>query len=276
MNLRHHETGARLLERAGVFLRSRDTLHSVILGLAERTPECFAPYFATVEADDRVLLVAVRTPPHNLVLSTLDGGASEDALDCLVADLAGRGALPGVTGPAGVASSFGDRWAAATGATSRVSVRLKSFEADRVQPPAYPPGELRVAREREVDLLLEWADRFVHETGLPEADRLPREEVLRRIQNGIMRVWARDDTPMTMAAVRGGALPRIGSVYTPPEHRRRGYASACVAALTAQLIDGGARKVTLMTDAANPTSNKIYIALGYRYVGDDVMIAFDR
>jgi predicted GNAT family acetyltransferase len=63
-------------------------------------------------------------------------------------------------------------------------------------------------------------------------------------------------------------VPRIGPVYTPPEHRNRGYASSVVAALSRRLFDEGAREVVLFTDLANPTSNKIYADVGYRRVAD--------
>jgi predicted GNAT family acetyltransferase len=64
-------------------------------------------------------------------------------------------------------------------------------------------------------------------------------------------------------------VARIGPVYTPPEHRRRGYAGAAVAQVSQLLRDAGAR-VCLYTDQANPTSNGIYQAIGYRPVVDQV------
>ena len=75
---------------------------------------------------------------------------------------------------------------------------------------------------------------------------------------------------MSMAAWAGrtGRIVRINYVYTPPEHRGRGYASACVASLTRQLLDEGVALCCLYTDLANPTSNKIYQAIGYRPVCD--------
>jgi predicted GNAT family acetyltransferase len=66
---------------------------------------------------------------------------------------------------------------------------------------------------------------------------------------------------------------RIGFAYTPPEHRRKGYASACVADLTARLLHEGQAFCSISTDLANPTSNKIYQAIGYRPVCD--MTDFD-
>jgi uncharacterized protein len=57
-------------------------------------------------------------------------------------------------------------------------------------------------------------------------------------------------------------------VYTPPEHRRKGYASACVATLSQTLLNQGYKYCFLFTDLANPTSNHIYEAIGYQSVGD--------
>jgi predicted GNAT family acetyltransferase len=71
--------------------------------------------------------------------------------------------------------------------------------------------------------------------------------------------------PVSMASATG-LTPngiRVNGVYTPPEHRGRGYATACVAALSARLLADGRRFCFLFTDAANPTSNAIYRRIGY-------------
>jgi predicted GNAT family acetyltransferase len=57
-------------------------------------------------------------------------------------------------------------------------------------------------------------------------------------------------------------------VYTPPEHRRRGYATALVADLSRHALRTGAERCMLFTDLANPTSNRIYARIGYRRCGD--------
>jgi predicted GNAT family acetyltransferase len=67
----------------------------------------------------------------------------------------------------------------------------------------------------------------------------------------------------------------INTVYTPPRHRRRGYATAAVAALSDALLKGGRRFCCLYTDAANPTSNSIYAKIGYRPIRDDAELAFE-
>jgi ribosomal protein S18 acetylase RimI-like enzyme len=73
---------------------------------------------------------------------------------------------------------------------------------------------------------------------------------------------------MAAWAGRTGRVARVNYVYTPPERRGHGYASACVATLTQQLLDEGVPRCCLYTDLSNPTSNKIYQAIGYRPVCD--------
>src|SRR3954464_11849290 len=75
----------------------------------------------------------------------------------------------------------------------------------------------------------------------------------------------------------GGLTPngiRIGPIYTPPDLRRRGYASALTAELTQMLLGRGRRFCFLYTDLANPTSNSIYHRIGYEPVSDVDMWSF--
>ena len=65
---------------------------------------------------------------------------------------------------------------------------------------------------------------------------------------------------------------RINLVYTPPEYRRKGYATACVAALSQMLLDRGYQYYFLSTDLANPISNHIYQAIGYQPLGNDMLV----
>jgi predicted GNAT family acetyltransferase len=67
---------------------------------------------------------------------------------------------------------------------------------------------------------------------------------------------------------------RIGPVYTPREHRGRGYGSAVTAAASGLVLDRGMRFCFLYTDLANPTSNGIYMRIGYEPVCDSRELAF--
>ena len=62
-------------------------------------------------------------------------------------------------------------------------------------------------------------------------------------------------------------VARVGPVYTPAAHRGHGYATALTAHVSRVLSDSGVL-VCLFTDLANPTSNRIYAAIGYESVVD--------
>jgi predicted GNAT family acetyltransferase len=55
-------------------------------------------------------------------------------------------------------------------------------------------------------------------------------------------------------------------VYTPPEHRRKGYASSSVAALSTSMLDGGLKSCFLFADVSKPTPNHIYRQIGFEPV----------
>jgi GNAT superfamily N-acetyltransferase len=81
--------------------------------------------------------------------------------------------------------------------------------------------------------------------------------------------------PVSLAARRPavGGSARVGPVYTPPAARGHGYGSAVTAAVTRSILAEHAIPV-LFTDLANPTSNKIYQALGYEPVEDRLVVSF--
>jgi predicted GNAT family acetyltransferase len=93
---------------------------------------------------------------------------------------------------------------------------------------------------------------------------------------GGVLLWEVAGEPVAMAGrtrVAAG-MARIGPVYTPPSHRRRGYGAVVTAATSRSALDAGAEHVLLFTDLANPTSNGVYQRIGYRAVSDCLALSF--
>ena len=82
--------------------------------------------------------------------------------------------------------------------------------------------------------------------------------------------------PVSLAGFSGPTPTgiRVGPVYTPPPHRRLGYATTLVADLSQWLLGQGYRSCFLYTDLSNPTSNHIYETIGYRQVAEAVEYGF--
>jgi uncharacterized protein len=274
------------LERAGAFLAAREAEHNLLLGICtaiQVTPELFAddpPRFAVVtDGEGRVRGASLRTPPHNQVLSEV---AEARVVDALVDSLRDE-PVPGVLGPKVAAARFAERWQAVTGRSARLVLEERIFRLDAVVPPDRPAsGSWRLAAERDREVVADWLIAFVRET-LPGDEAPDREDAVgaadRWIAGRYRRLYLWEDRGQVVSMVgAGGETPsgiRIGPVYTPPEGRGHGYATALTAAASQDQLDRGRRFCLLFTDLANPTSNKIYRAIGYRPVRDVDQYRFD-
>jgi len=139
------------------------------------------------------------------------------------------------------------------------------------------PGRLRPAAQADAGLMTEWFCRFCDAVGEAAEPDKARDRTHDRIAQGGLYIWE-DEEPVSMAAAirptrRGVA---IGGVYTPPEHRSKGYASACVSRLSQNLLDAGRAFCMLFADAENPVSNAVYRRIGYKPIADFLRVAFER
>lgn len=274
MQLTHYEAAPAFLARAQAWLEEDEAANNLILGIAVRLAEHpdrikRPPYLATVEADGELVAAAVMTPPHRMLLCSAAG--DEPAPLRLILDDLGAGGwdVPGVMAPSGTAAAFARLWSDATGRPHRAAMSERAYELRRVIPPAPVPGVLRPATEADLPLAAAWADNLMRDAGLPGTAAEAAEIAELRIADRDLFLWD-DGGPVSMAAktrhsTRGVV---VSLVYTPRELRGRGYASACVAALSQQLLDAGWEFCALFTDLANPTSNDIYQRIGYRPVCD--------
>jgi uncharacterized protein len=262
----HRFTGPEVfLSRAGSFLRTVETENVLMLGICASSHFDDSCYLATVEENGAVVACALRTPPHAVLLTLAD----RRALELLATDLADKYEdLPAVAGPEPAAGDFAELWSSLTGAVTEQVTRMRVFEASRVARPPMPGGTFRAATEADLPTMARWTAAFIEEAGLGDPSD-PEGMARERIGEGSLFLWE-DARPVSMAAWAGrtGRLVRVNFVYTPPELRGRGYASACVASLTQRLLDEGFVRCCLYTDLDNPTSNKIYQAIGYRPVCD--------
>ena len=275
--VRQHASAEEFLAAAGAFLEEREAEHNLLFGICSAiraSPELVAehpPRFASVvRAGGRVVAASLRTPPNNQVLSEVD---EPEAIDALVVALLGE-QLPGLLGPTEAAARFAARWSEATGQPARVEVAERIFRLTRVTAPAAPAGgSWRRAETRDRDLLARWIVAFASEA-LPEAPPIADPEGVadRWIARVGRTAYLWEDAGDVVCLVgAGGETPhgiRIGPVYTPPSRRGHGYASSLTAAASQDQLDRGRRFVFLFTDLANPTSNKIYRAIGYEPVSD--------
>jgi len=224
------------------------------------------------DGPDDTLSVVVRTPPYNALVCV--GGTFEQR-EPLLADMLTRGVdLPGFNGRADDASEAAAWWAARTGRSTRVAMRLGVYRLTEVSDKPRAGGVMRLVTEADRDMVLEWFDGFNEATN--NALRSPAE-AWASFNGGDFRrlyLWEVDGVPVSVAGLSGRTPNgrRIGPVYTPPEARKRGYAEALVADLCRSILAAGSRFCFLFTDLDNPTSNHVYRDVGFHQIQESAEV----
>jgi predicted GNAT family acetyltransferase len=275
------DDAAEFLRAAGPLLLANEARENLIFGIAGTIvsqPGRYSEHrFWIVDDDGEPAAAALRTPPYYLVVAK---PRDDDALAALAAAIDDD--LPGVVGGRPDADVFARLWAERHGGVEPRLLRSQGVYAlEQVQPVPRSSGTARVATQDDRSLLLDWMAAFAEEV-LEENDpgRLEAaksvDERLDSADGGFL-VWEEGRAVVSLAGWSGPTPNgiRIGPVYTPPELRGRGYATALTAELSQRLLDSGRRFCFLFTDLANPTSNAIYERIGYVRVGESAMIAFE-
>ncbi len=273
MNCTVYTDPAEFLAVAEPRLRHDECVNGLMLSIAIRLAQGHAygpepPYMAAAFSDHDLAALALMTPPHKLQLLLMDEYDTASAR-AIAEDLAaGQWRVPAVLSREASGLAFAREWCALQGGTHRLGMQQGIYELRQVTPPVRPPpGRFRQARRRDLPLVAEWAASFHSACRLRTPPDLSVSGAESKIRSGELFLWD-DGGPRSMAArTRPTAHGEcIGFVYTPPEHRNHGYASATVAALSQTVLDSGKHFCTLFTDLANPTSNSVYQRIGYRRV----------
>ena len=277
------------LAAAGEHLASDPVLTTVVAATSQRMshdaadgvpwPASVPRWWLVVRGEQgEVVGVGMRTapfepyPPYLLPMP-------DDAAVGLARALHDRGEeVRGVNGALPASRRCADELARLSGGTAEVAQHMRLFELGDLVAPRAPAGRLRPASRDDVELALAWYAAFARDADV-QAGRTPgahhdvgedHASMSRRIAGGRLWFWvdeAGERVHLTGANPPAYGVARIGPVYTPRGHRGRGYASAAVAEVSRRIVADGAR-ACLFTDQANPTSNRIYQALGYRPVVD--------
>lgn len=288
-----HNGATALLAAAEPFLLQREAHNSLILGVAraqqrggraDSGPRRRRSLYLTVSGPAGPALVALSSAGRRLLLAD-DGAADDAALEALVAALhAAPGVIPTLFAEENLARRFAERWTRVTGQAASIIERQQLLQLTVVTiPPDCPPGRLRPATVRESDVLGDWLMDFQgitghHDVGDRHAAGVLVDGLLARKD---LYVWDAGDNatprPVSMAA-RGRATARgvaVNLVYTPPEERGHGYATACVTHLSRLLLESDWQFCTLFTDEANEAINTLCARIGYHPIAAFTAYCFD-
>jgi len=271
VNVVSYKTAAEFLTKAGDWLEQAEAENNLILGIAGFFKSYVGqpkiePYFLMVQNAGMIVGAALMTPPRRILITSMPDPAVTLLADHLLAEQA---PVPGVLGPKAEAKRFADYWTTKTGRSCRPKMSERIYMCENVILPTKLPGRLRLATRDDEALLSIWCVQFCLDARIEDETIYFKAQLPRKIADQSLFVLESDEA-VSMAAIERESAHGIAIswVYTPPNLRKQGHATSCVAALTQRMLDSGKKFCCLYTDLANPTSNSIYQKIGYREICD--------
>lgn len=235
------------------------------------------PYLGFVKDKDEPALIALCTPPHPALFSYQKASPPDEILEMVLKDLVDFLGYDfvGISSSKALAARLKDIWEDMTGRRAEKHMSMRIYKLDEVIPAPDTGGSIRPVGKKDRMLMTDWLNGFYREAvqESPDPDRARKQVELYLKADPKLRglmIWEKNGIPVSMAGYAGPTPNgiRVGAVYTPPEQRKKGYASAVTAGLSQHLLDMGFRFCFLFTDLLNPTSNHIYQQIGYKPVCD--------
>jgi uncharacterized protein len=277
--IEYHDAQAFLNTTQPVF-EENEALFGLMLGISLRLVENplhygTEPFLATIAAKKALQLIALMTPPYKLQIASF-GNESTEAIELLASNLRqGDWNVPAIIAEEEIAKHFESEWKKLSGAQSEPGMRQRIYQLRAVKHHDYPSGCFRQTTAEDLSYAATWNASFHDDCFGNSVSEECTKAAQTMIENGDLYFWE-DPLPVSMAGftrpTKNGVS--VGYVYTPPEFRKKGYASALVASLSKLALKNGKEFCTLYTDLSNPTSNSIYRKIGYDVVADVMDVNF--
>lgn len=289
METRYYYKATDFLAQAEKHLLKDEARYGLIYGIAKAVaadPHRYGsetPWFCTVTADPKPLsrlgaemhAVALRTPPHMVVIAHFSGSFDLIADQLVTAVSRKYKEIPGVVGDKTLADIFAGRWSRTHGVKVVNTQAQRIYKLTKLNEIPLSPGKLRVGAQADIDLVKKWSHGF-HLDCFGQNSKVPESDPTLYLAQGDMYIWEVNGQPVSMATKNRATVKgmNVGGVYTPPELRKKGYATSVVAEVSRNILQSGKQFCMLYTDLANPTSNAIYMKIGYVPVSDSVQHTF--
>lgn len=271
LEIRSEKNPSEFLKVAAGLLYSREAEYSLIIGFClhqikfEKTDYLYFHIYQNGE-----LIAVALVSDKNLIVTAAPGPVLNKFARFLAENKISFG---GVVGPAVSAEAITRSYAQATNRGFKVGFKQRLFKNESVIEPKNQKGSAYLATSDDEELVAQWLLNFQNECLPHETVTLEkmRSNAKEKIQADQVYLW-RDESerPVSMCCLarptKNGVT--INGVYTSPDSRKNGYGSAVVAFATKNMLNAGKIFCVLYTDVANPTSNKIYKAIGYTEVAN--------
>ncbi|WP_404456039.1 GNAT family N-acetyltransferase [Virgibacillus necropolis] len=281
MNLHFENDAEKYSDLVEPLLLKKEACNNLMLGLLNRIAEGRSVYkdvfLGYVEEDGEVIFAFMQTPPNNWIFPDVD--SIEEGVPKAIAGFLRDNNLgvPGILGPETLVKPFVEEWERLNDVLSSVHMKQLIYQLDEVNSVPQTDGDLVEAHANDYQLISEWLVQFGRKVNEATTKGDAENLATQFLNNRSAYFWKVNGKPVSMInrsrSTKNGAT--VNAVFTPDEHKRKGYATSSVAAFTSKLLRDGANFCSLYTDADYPTSNRIYKKIGYYEVGTSVVYEFN-
>ncbi|MDQ0208493.1 GNAT family N-acetyltransferase [Alkalicoccobacillus murimartini] len=260
-------------------LLEKEIAHNIIIGAIvsnQDHPEK-EPHLAVVfSREDEPVMLLLQNIDAQALLAVFTNLTDLELQECANLLAKEKTDLPGIMGELPYTEWLSMQYAQLVHKNRVVSISQRIYQLKQVVPPQSTPGKLRLGQAEEKELFIKWGLQFAQDANVSLTEEESEERVSRFLSERRLYVWEDHGEPVSMAAASRPSKTNINIsfVYTPANQRKKGYASACVAEVSARLLEEGYQTLSLYTDLSNPTSNHIYQEIGFEHLLDSKLFHF--
>lgn len=261
------------------YLEKEEAVNGLPLGILMNNNEKIKPtVMAGVYKDEQPILMLLQTHPKQIIVSVFKGMTPLELP--LVSKLIHESIeeIPGFIGEKATVQEMAQHIATLRQLKVVLGMDQRIYQLKEVKKKPSKVGNFRWITRRDQQIIQQW----VHDFAVSINQPLEMEQASKRaeelIQHNKLAGWEVDNQLVSMANASRPTKNNItiNFVYTPDAFRKNGYATNCVAELSQRLLDNGFSSTSLYTDTTNPTSNKIYMEIGYEPMKDSILLFFEN
>lgn len=260
-------------------LEKDEVVNGLPLGILMNANQDVKPtVMAGLYHNEQPILMLLQTHPKQIIVAVFERILPNDLpiISKLVHESITE--IPGLVGDKAIVEELAMHIASLRNLNVALGMDQRIYQLKELKKQADHTGIFRWANKSDQAITQQWVYDFAVSINQPmEMDQAAkRAEEL--IENNRLAFWEVDNKVVSMANASRPTKNNItiNFVYTPQEFRKRGYASNCVAELTRRLLASGFFSTSLYTDITNPTSNKIYMEIGYEPKVDSILLFFEK
>lgn len=258
------------------YLEQDEIVNNLVLGLLLAVKDEQPIVMATVTRENKIILVLFQTSPKQMILSKAEELTTEEIHQLSIILDKKLNDIPGFIGEKALTNQFANEITILRNKIPYIQMNQRLYKLEQLEKMPTENGKLIKLGFQNLSLVSEWVYQFCIDIDERMSNEDAEVKAKDLIEKGRVFGWEVDGEIVSMANASRPTSTNItiNFVYTPLSERKKGYASNCVSALTELLLKSGYKTTSLFTDMDNPTSNKIYMEIGYKPIIDSIVIHF--